>query len=136
MGFCTYSVEASKDDFVKLENQFIINFVPGTNADALRVYLWGLYKCNNPNNADNTLADMSHTLNMSEEDIISCYKYWQELGLVQVLHMDQFQIKYLPVSSGSLHLKKYNKDKYKSFNITLQEIFGTRMISTNEYNEI
>ena len=136
MSFCTFSTESIKENFVKLENSFIESFVPSANPDAIRVYLWGLYKCNNPTASDNTLDSFSHALGLSPEDIISSFYYWQELGLVQVLNVEHFEIKYLPVSNGSMHLKKYNKDKYKSFNMSMQDIYGNRMISTHEYNEL
>ena len=135
MGFCTFSNDAIKDNFIRLDNEFVGGFLPYASPDAVRVYIWGLYKCNNPSHDDNTLDDFARTLGLTPEDVISCFKYWEDLGLVQILHIEHFEIKYLPTSSGSMHLKKYNVDKYKNFNLALQDLYGSRMISTHEYKE-
>ncbi len=135
MSFCTYSTEVIKDDFVRVDNAFIVNHMPDCNPECLRVYLWGLYKCNNPTSVDNTLEGFSRVLNLSEDDVISCFKYWEEVNLVQVLNLDPIQVKYLPVKNSSVNLRKFNKDKYKKFNLGLQELLSGRMITPNEYNQ-
>ncbi len=135
MSFCTFSSEVIKEDFVRLDNTFITSFMTDCQPDCLRAYLWGLYKCNHPDAVDNTLEGFARALNLSNEDVISCYKYWEQLNLVQVLNTDPVQIRYLPIKGASAHLKKYNKDKYKKFNSALQELLQGRMITPSEYNE-
>lgn len=135
MAFCTFSSEQIIKDTTSIENSFFVEFLPIAPDAYVKVYLFGLYNCNNPVSKDNSLQAFSRILNMSEEDIISVFMYWQELGLVQMLNVNPMEIRYLPISSGSARLKKYNKDKYKSFNIQAQEILSGRMITPTEYDE-
>ena len=135
MSFCTFSSEVIKDDYIRVDNAFINSFMLDCQPDCLRAYLWGLYKCNTPTAIDNTLAGFSRALNLSEEDVISCFKYWEQFNVVQILNTDPLQIKYLPIKGASAHLKKFNKDKYKKFNLALQELLCGRMITPTEYNE-
>lgn len=135
MAFCTFSSEQIIKESTSIENSFFAEFLPTAPDNAIKVYLFGLYNCNNPVSKDNSLQSFSRILNMGEEDIISLFMYWQSLGLVQMLNVNPIEIKYLPVSAGSVRLKKYNKDKYKNFNIQAQEVLSGRMITPTEYDE-
>ncbi len=135
MSFCQFSTESIKENFVKLENSFIKEFMPNAPENCVKVYLFGLYLCNNTNSLDNDIANFSRAISLSEEDIVSSFLYWQELGLVTVLNTNPIEVRYLPVKNGSLHLKKYNVDKYKSFNIKAQEILNGRVLTPSEFNE-
>ena len=136
MAFCRYSSEYVAKNNVSIDNIFINEFMPNAPELCVKVYLYGLAKCNNASSLDNTLEDFSKVLNMSEEDIENAFYYWQEVGLVQVLNMSPIEVRYLPISKGSMKLKKYNVDKYKSFNISVQELIEGRMISPREYEEL
>ena len=133
MSFCKFANEFVSDKVVTIDNSFITDFMPNAPSDCVKVYLFGLSKC--VSGGDNSIADFCNTLNLSEEDIISSYLYWQELGLVHVLNTTPMEIRYLPTKNASYTLKKYNKDKYKSFNVTVQDIISGRMITPNEYSE-
>ena len=47
MGFCTYSKEFSLSSFTGIENQFITKYMPMADGEAVKVYLFGLYLCQN-----------------------------------------------------------------------------------------
>ena len=133
MSFCKFANEFITEKYTTIDNAFINEFMPNAPSDAVKVYLYGLYKCNN--GADNSIEDFSVTLNLTCDDIISSFLYWQELGLVQVLNTTPIEVRYLPTKNASYTKKLYNKDKYKQFNITAQEIISGRLITPNEYNE-
>lgn len=133
MGFCKFANDFVAEKYTTIDNAFINEFMPNAPSDAVKVYLYGLYKCNNV--AENSIDDFSATLNLSNDDIISSFLYWQELGLVQVLNTTPIEVRYLPTKNASYTKKLFNKDKYKQFNITAQEIISGRLITPNEYNE-
>lgn len=135
MSFCKFSSEYVINNNTNVENLFINEFMPNAPENCVKVYLFGLFACNNSESLDNNLEDFSRILNLSQEDIISSFYYWQELGLVQVLNVSPIEIRYLPIKNSSVTLKKYNKDKFKDFNIQAQEIITGRMITPTEYNE-
>jgi len=135
MSCCKYSSAYISDNKTSIENVFINDFMINAPDNCVKVYLYGLYKCNNPESLDNNLTDMSRVLNISEEDIISAFMYWEDLNLVQIITKDPLEVRFLPVKKASNQLKKFNVEKYKSFNMKAQEILEKRMITPTEYQE-
>ena len=135
MAFCRYSSEFVSRNNITLDNTFINEFMPNAPDACVKVYLYGLAKCNNSSSIDNTIEDFVKVLDIPAEDIENAFYYWQELGLVQVLNLNPIEVRYLPVSRGSSKLKKYNVDKFKNFNISVQELIEGRMITPREFEE-
>ena len=133
MAFCQFSSESVISNTTNVDNIFINEFLPYANDACVKVYLYGLYKCNTPNTYDNTLDAFANILGMDKEDIYSAFLYWQDQGLVQILATDPFEVVYNPVKSAICTTKKYNKDKYADFNMQLEAIFKGRNITLNEY---
>ncbi len=135
MAFCKLSVEAVANNSVKVDNIFINNYLPYAPEECVKVYLYGLYKCQDASSHDNTLQNFANELNMKEEDVESCFHYWQEQGLVQILEVIPFEVRFLPITDVLNHTKKYNVKKYETFNTQAQEILSGRMITPKEYEE-
>ncbi len=133
MEFCKFANDFIAEKTVTVDNAFVKNFMPSASSECLKVYLYGLYKCNNLEN--NTIQDFCNHLNLNEDDVVSAFHYWQDQGLVQVLNTNPIEIRFLPVHNSNLIYKKFNKDKYKDFNATAQDIINGRMITPNEYSE-
>jgi DnaD/phage-associated family protein len=72
---------------------------------------------------------------MSEEDVLSVFYYWEEMGLVNVINVDPILVRYLPVKNALYQMKKYNVDKYTAFNISAQELIGSKMLTPREFEE-
>ena len=135
MALCKYSSEQIDTKSLNIENTFITDFMPEAPEKCVKVYLYGLYNCNNQNSLNNELDNFSKFLCIDKEDVISSFIYWQDMGIVQIISEDPFEVRYLPVKTGSTKLQKFNKDKYKDFNLQVQEILSGRMINPNEYAE-
>ena len=135
MGFCQFSSECVISNATNVDNAFFNEFLPYANDTCVKVYLYGLYKCNNASSYDNTLASFSSVLGLPEEDIYSAFLYWQEQGLVQILATEPFEVVYVPIKSAITNTKKYNKDKYTNFNMQLEAILKGRPITLNEYHQ-
>lgn len=135
MSFCNFSTESVINDKVEIDNIFINDYLPIAPESTIKVYLFGLYMCSHATSSDNTIESFSRTLNLSEQDVLDCFLYWQEKGLVKVLSTYPIQIKYMPVKNAIDGTKKFNKEKYSSFNLQAQEIIKGRMLTPNEYIE-
>jgi len=133
MAFCEYSSEVITKSTVTVDNLFITEFLPNAPENSVKVYLYGLYKCSS--SRDNSLEAFARALQMDEEDIVSIYYYWQELGLVQVLETNPVSVRYLPAKNALQKIKKYNVDKYSAFNMTAQELFDNKMLTPRELEE-
>ena len=133
MPFCQFSSESVISNSTSVDNIFIEQFLPAVSADMIKVYLYGLYKCNNPNLYDNTLSSFSTVLGLSEDDIYNIFLEWQDQGLVKILATEPFEVVYLPLNNILTNTKKYKKEKYTDFNMQLESIFKGRNITLNEY---
>lgn len=133
MSFCEFSTEVISKNCVTIDNVFVTDFLPNANGEYVKVYLYGLYLCST--SKDNSIEMFEKNLHIKKEDVVSIFYYWQELGLVQVIDASELLIRYLPTKNALQKLKKYNVDKYTSFNISAQELMGTKMLTPREFEE-
>jgi len=134
MAFCKFSPSFNLNNKVIIDSVFITDFLPKAPDLAVKVYLLGLNKCS-ADDENNTLEYFATTLKVEEDDIVSLFKYWEDMGLVQVLSTSPIEVRYLPISSHNANVKKFQVDKYTDFNIQMQEIFNKRMVMPNEFAE-
>ncbi len=139
MSLCSYSADTHSGSFLVIENTFIQDYLPEAPASCIKVYLYGLYLCTNPNSIENSVENLCHTLNMQIAEVKDAFEYWQAEGLVQLIENgtnqnNTLEVKYLPVSKRFGSSKK-RQDKYTKFNSTLQSIVTGRMLTPTEYNE-
>ena len=123
------------DNYTVLDNAFLNEFLPQASGDDVKVYLYGLNLCSNPNVEDNNLDTICKTLSLSEDEIVKSFSYWQEMGLVQIVSTNPLEIRYLPIRAHSGSSKLRDKSKYKDFNKQMQQVITGRMITPNEFNE-
>ncbi|MBR3885070.1 MAG: DnaD domain protein [Clostridia bacterium] len=135
MALCSYSSKLAMDGYTVIDNTFLNEFLPQATGDDVKVYLYGLNLCTNPNTDDNSLDTMSKILSLTEDDILKSFSYWQEMGLVQIVSTNPLEIRFLPVRARSGSSKIRNKDKYTDFNTQIQAVISGRMITPTEYNE-
>lgn len=132
---CSYSKDFSKSTFTNIENAFIKEYLPLASGDAVKVYLYGLFLCQNPE-FDQSLEDIASHLQLDIKIVKDCFTFWEEFGLVMVLSDQPFSVQYQPINSlSSSKPRKYKAEKYTEFSKSLQTIIPTRMISTNEFTE-
>lgn len=135
MAFCKYSTEYIASSKTELDNIFINDYLPFAQPQHTIVYIYGLYLCNS-NSFDNNLENFARTLNMTEDEVISAYEYWEEQGLVRLLRVNPLEVTYIPLKNVLSANKLYKPDKYTVFNQQANEIFkGKRSISKHEYQE-
>ena len=118
-----------------VDNLFITDFLPKAPDLCVKAYLLGLCKCGQADDSENTMEFFARTLNVCEEDVVSLFKYWEDVGLVQVLSTTPIEVRYLPINTSLGNVKKFKIDKYTDFNIQAQELMGKRMIMPNEFAE-
>ena len=135
MCLCKYSSSYIINDKTVVDNIFINNFLPEAPDLCVKVYLMGLSKCANSVAPDNNVTNFANVLNVSEQDIIDAFKYWQEQGVVQILNTSPMEVRFMPLNSTLGTIKKYNIGKYTDFNIQVQEILSKRMITPTEFSE-
>lgn len=135
MSLVSFSRGYMSAGYTNISNVFMEEHLPYANGDCVRVYLYGLYLCENANSADNTIEMMSTKLGISAANIKDAFEYWEQQNLVQILDTVPFEIKYLPIKHNSAKVRNLPKGKYDEFNTKAQAILDGRMITTTEFHE-
>ena len=132
---CSFSKEISKNGYTAIENAFISEYMPIASSDSVKVYLYGLFLCNNKN-IETNLTEFAKFVALEEKTVLDCFAFWEELGLVSVLSKEPLNIQFLPVKEAYYSKpKKYKPEKYADFTKGLQVMLPSRMVSTHEYAE-
>ena len=135
MALCSFSSRLVMDNYTVIDNTFLNEFLPSATGDDVKVYLYGLALCSNPNIEENNLDTICKVLSLTEDAVMKAFSYWQEMGLVQVVSANPFEVRFLPVRAHSGSTKIRNKEKYADFNKQIQDVITGRMITPTEYNE-
>ncbi len=133
MAFCSFSKDIQNSNKTIIDNLFIANYLPTAPENAVKVYLYGLYLCQNPN--DISISNMAEELNITIKEVKDYYKYWEEYGLVSIITNEPFTISYLPINETTNHYKRFKPEKYEDFSKAVQVIISERMLSITELQE-
>ncbi len=132
MGFCSYSKEFSLSSYTGIENQFIQKYMPMADGEAVKVYIFGLYLCQNVQQ-DYSLAEAASALNMPEDKVIDLFKFWEDFDLLEIVSVQPFSVRYFPADYAKGKPKRIRTEKYSDFNRAVQSLMPQKMISSNEF---
>ena len=132
MRFCSYSKEFSLSSYTGVENQFITKYMPMADGDAVKVYLFGLYLCQNVQE-EYTLAEAARTLNFTEEKVADLFRFWEDFDLLEIVSMQPFSVRYFPADYAKGKPKRIRTEKYTEFNKAVQSLMPKKMISASEF---
>ena len=134
MAFCTKERQLIDSGYTSIDNKFILNYMPDAPDVRSAVYLLGLTLSESTGD-DNALSTLAQKLGISEQDVMSAYYHWEELGLVHITGEVPPRVIYLNVDANTSALKKIKPGKYTKFSKEMQHIIEGRMLTVNEYNE-
>lgn len=124
MSLCFLSKENSQSGYSMVDNRFITDFMPSCTSDQTKVYLYGLYLCNQNVSLENSIQNMQDCLSMSSQDIISAFEFLSSLGLVTIITNTPLSVRYEKIKDFNPN-KKFKKEKYSDFNQQYLNIFPT-----------
>lgn len=134
MGFCSYSREFSLSSYTNIENQFINKYMALAEGDAVKVYIFGLYLCQNVQESY-SVAEAARTLNMSEEKIVDSFRFWEDFDLLEIVSLDPFSVRYFPADYSKGKPKRIRTEKYADFNKAVQSMMPKKMITPGEFEK-
>ena len=134
MAFCDKEKQFIDSGFTTVDNKFIFNYLPDAADIRASIYLFGL-ALSSSSGDDNSCETIARKFNITCEDVISAYRYWEELGLVHIVNSATPRVIYLALQGATTALKKIKPGKYAKFSRDMQDAISGRMISINEYNE-
>ena len=133
MAFCSFSKD-NDNAYTIVENKFITKYLPEADGFAVKVYLYGLFLCENTE-SDFSAKSMAEVLKTTEEKIKEAFAFWQDYDLVEILAQEPFTVQYLPVRSAIGKPKKIRYEQYTDFNKELQRKMQKvgKFISSGDY---
>ncbi|MCL2061744.1 MAG: DnaD domain protein [Firmicutes bacterium] len=131
MGFIRFNKALNEQRKIVLDTAFILEDMPYAPEGYAKVYLAGLAFASS---FDNELEGIALALNISMQEVMNAYAYWQSQELVQ-LTLDPPSVEYAAYVPRSKRVPKFDKAKYKTFNDQLHLMLKDRQILPNEYNE-
>ncbi len=133
MAFCSFSKDTD-NTYTLVENKFITKYLTVADGFAVKVYLYGLYLCQNTD-SDFSIASMAEVLKTEEEKIAEVFAFWEDYDLVQILSKQPFTVQYLPVSAAVGRPKKVHYEQYADFNKELQRKMQRvgKFVSSGDY---
>lgn len=134
MGFCSYSREFSLSSYTNIENQFINKYMAAADGDAVKVYIFGLYLCQNVQD-EYSLEEAARALNMPEDKIVDSFRFWEDFDLLEIVSLSPFSVRYFPADYAKGRPKRIRTEKYTDFNKAVQSMMPKRMISTGEFEK-
>ena len=136
MAFCSFSKDCDDNSYVTVENKFITKYLPEADGFAVKVYLYGLYLCENAK-SDFGLKSMAEVLKTTETKIAEAFEFWEDYDLVQIVSKQPFAVQYLPVKSTTGRPKKVHYEQYTDFNKELQRKMQKvgKFVNSGEYGK-
>ncbi|HZK34332.1 MAG TPA: DnaD domain protein [Bacillota bacterium] len=138
LALCKHSDNNHIFDITPVENLFLHEFMLKAPGDFVKVYLFGLMQCYNPDCTQNTIEAFSHALGLEISDVENAFRYWERQGVLELCKdsEDKLSIKFHNIKD-LLYNKGLDTEKsvykYRDFNQNLQHIFDTRLLSPQEY---
>ena len=107
---------------------------PAKHLDYVKVYLYGLMRCYHPEE-DMNLDRMSHELNMTREDVINAFGYWERRRLVRRISDNPPKWQYVNIKQISAESDDGPDPEYADFANAVYETFGkVRRLHGSELN--
>ena len=122
-------------DITPVENQFVLEYLPGARGDYVKVYLYGLMRCYHPEE-DMSLSRMSRDLGMSEEDVTAAFRYWERRCIVRRISDNPPKWQYVNIKQITLTGGEKPEDpEYEAFSSAVYDAFDkVRRLHGNELN--
>lgn len=120
-------------DITPVQNQFIAEYLPHAKGDHVKVWLYGLMQCYHPRE-DMNIDTMAHELEMTEEDVLAAFRYWERRGLVHRISDKPLQYRYVNMNQLMPAVKPDRA--YEAFGESVYGAFGnTRRLHGSEISE-
>ncbi len=124
-------------DVTPVDNQFILEYLPGASENAVRVYLYGLMQCYHPQGM--SIDQMGREIGLSRDEIMAAYRHWERKGLVRRIADEPPTYRYVSIKQltmmGGAPIAV--DEAYETFAAAVYGIFGSdRQISGKEMGHL
>lgn len=129
---CHFSADALHYEFTPVDNLFMMEYMHHASAVQLRVYLYGLMLCRYPSMDGIALHE---ALQLTREEIIDAFAYWQKEGLLYIRNTDPLDVEYSTPSARAAQ-PTLIPGKYHALVQAAQSLFAPRTLRPAELRRI
>ncbi len=118
-----------------VDNQFILELLPGARGDYVKVYLYGLLYCYHPKE-ETSLDSMARDLDMTCDEIMAAYRYWERHKAVRRISDNPPSWQYISFRQRAFTADDDADPDYIRFSQDVERSFeGVRSFRGNEIAE-
>lgn len=132
MPLCTFSNDYDAKNYTLIENKFITDYLPIMTDDDIKVYVFGLYLCNNAFGEDNNLNSFCSGTGLKASDVKKAFENLQKMGLVTVVSTAPLSVRFNSPSKALPANRTFNRDKYSDFCLNIERIYPTDDLTQND----
>lgn len=130
---CVFTNESAMLDITPVENIFICEYMPNAPDGYVKIYLYGLMQCRNP---QLETEDIMLALDCDEATLTGAFSYWQSKGLVRIVGEGELStVRYLSPRLAGM-TRPIASAKYSDLVNNLTALFEPRLLSTNELRHV
>ena len=136
MAGCRFAKDIGMYDVTPVENIFIDEFMVHAPGDYVKVYLYGLKLCYG-HGENMSVEAIASAVSLDASVVHAAFAHWQRQGIVKVLHdgsVEYFNVQHL-LYTGALKPGTL-LNRYEELNQELSLLFGSRMLTPQEYDRI
>ena len=138
MAMCSFADPFSMFDVTPVENLFIEEYMLRAPGDYVKVYIYGLRLCYHPVEGA-TVTTIASALGLEEKTVLDAFAYWERQHVLRRTadHPPAYSynnLKALMISGQQREDDIPEMDR--SFNTALQELFGTRLLQSQDYARV
>ncbi len=131
----SFDEQSTMFDVTPVENQFILEQLPGARGDYVKVYLYGLLYCYHPKE-EVSLDSMARDLDMTCDEIMAAYRYWERHKAVRRISDNPPSWQYISFRQRAFSADDDADPEYIRFSQDVERSFdGVRSFRGNEIAE-
>ncbi len=115
-----------------VENQFILEQLPGARGDYVKVYLYGLMYCYHPRE-EISIDTISRELGLSPDEVQAAFRYWERHGAVRRISDHPPAWQYISFKQRSMTTEDFTDPEYAAFTREVEHAMeGFRLLRGSE----
>lgn len=138
MAMCSFADSFSMFDITPVENLFIEEYMLRAPGDFVKVYLYGLRLCYHPVEGA-TVTTIASALGLEEKTVLDAFTYWERQHVLRRVSDNPPAYSYNNLKALMISGQQREDDLSemdRSFNTALQDLFGTRLLKSQDYARV
>lgn len=138
MAMCSFADSFSMFDVTPVENLFIEEYMLRAPGDYVKVYIYGLRLCYHPVEGA-SVTTIASALGLEEKTVLDAFAYWERQHVLRRTGDNPPVYSYNNLKALMVSGQQREDDipeMDRSFNTALQELFGTRLLQSQDYARV